>query len=130
MHRHPVIAQRIIEAAPALSDVGKLVRSIHERISGDGYPDGLRDEEIPIGARIVAVCDAYDAMTSSRPYRGALEPQHAVEELRRCAGTQFDARVVETFLAVLEAEQRRGGRLTNGVSGRLALHPSPELADT
>ena len=78
----------------------KLVRSSHERWDGNGYPDGLAGDEIPLGARIVSVCDAYDAMTSDRPYQRALGHEEALAELRRCAGTQFDPDVVEAFCRV------------------------------
>ena len=89
--------------APALVPVARLVRSSHERFDGEGYPDGLAGEEIPLGARIVAVCDAYDAMTSQGSYRRrALSPREALAELRRCAGTQFDPVVVEAFAAALD----------------------------
>ena len=74
------------------------MRSSHERWDGGGYPDGLRGEEIPLGARIVAVCDAFDAMTTERPYRQPMPEGEAIAELRRCAGTQFDPMVVEAFL--------------------------------
>jgi HD-GYP domain-containing protein (c-di-GMP phosphodiesterase class II) len=69
----------------------------HERWDGTGYPDRLRGEEIPLGARIIFVADAYDAMTSDRAYRGRLTPREAVEELERCAGSQFDPEIVEAF---------------------------------
>jgi len=81
--------------------VRKIVRHDHERWDGTGYPDGLRGPQIPLGARIVFVVDAYHAMTSDRPYRRALPVDDALEELRRCAGTQFDPDVVEAFLRVL-----------------------------
>jgi two-component system, cell cycle response regulator len=97
VRRHPVIGQRIVEAAPALMGVGELIRASHERWDGSGYPDGLAGDQIPMGARIIAVCDAYDAMTGDRPYRLGLLPQDALSELRRCAGTQFDAGVVAAF---------------------------------
>ena len=89
-------------AAPALAPVAPLVRSSHERWDGGGYPDGLAGEEIPLGARIVAVCDACDAMVSDRAYRAAATPADALAELRRCAGTQFDPAVVAAFAEVLE----------------------------
>ena len=105
VRRHPVIGQRILASAPALVDVAEIVRSTHERIDGDGYPDGLAAEEIPLAARIIAVCDAFDAMTSARPYRPALSHEEALHELRRCAGTQFDSDVVTEFLAELQARR-------------------------
>jgi two-component system, cell cycle response regulator len=96
---HPVVSQRILAAAPALLQIAGIVRSTHERFDGSGYPDGLAGEDIPVGARIVAVCDAFEAMTSVRPYRAALTEKQALAELRRCAGTQFDRVVVAAFLA-------------------------------
>jgi two-component system cell cycle response regulator len=97
MRRHTIIGERILGSAPALAPVGKLVRSSHERFDGRGYPDGLVGNQIPLGARVVAVCDAYDAMTSDRPYREPLTPAEAMSELRRGAGFQFDPRVVDAF---------------------------------
>jgi two-component system cell cycle response regulator len=107
MRRHTLIGQRILERAPALSDVALLVRASHERLDGAGYPDGLAGAAIPIGARIIAVCDAFDAMVSTRSYRAALDEPTALAELRRCAGTQFDPRVVELFA---EAVRERGAQ--------------------
>jgi HD-GYP domain-containing protein (c-di-GMP phosphodiesterase class II) len=86
-----------------LAAVGALVRSTHERYDGCGYPDGLADEAIPVEARIVAVCDAFSAMTTDRPYRAALAPDEAMDELERCAGSQFDPRIVAAFAGVLAA---------------------------
>ena len=100
LRTHTVIGERIMVAAPALKEAAKLVRSSHERIDGNGYPDGLAGEEIPLSARIIAVCDAFDAMISRRPYRTRMSPEVALEELRRCAGTQFDPQVVDAFCAV------------------------------
>jgi two-component system, cell cycle response regulator len=101
MREHTAIGERILSAAPALSAVAGIVRSAHERIDGAGYPDRLAGDAIPLEARIVFVCDAFDAMTSSRPYDAARTPAAAIAELRRGAGTQFDARVVEAFAAEL-----------------------------
>ena len=108
MRQHSVIGERILGAAPALAPVARLVRSSHERWDGGGYPDGLAGEAIPLGARIVFVCDAYDAMTSDRCYQRARTPQSAIADLRRHAGTQFDPRVVEALCAHLEAEAGAG----------------------
>jgi two-component system, cell cycle response regulator len=94
---HTLIGERILASAPALVPVAKLVRSSHERWDGGGYPDGLSGEEIPLGARIIAVCDAYEAMVENRPWRTSKDSDAALEELRRCAGTQFDPRLVEVF---------------------------------
>jgi putative nucleotidyltransferase with HDIG domain len=101
MRRHPVLGEEILRPVRRLAGVGRLVRHHQERWDGTGYPDGLRGEQIPLGARILAVVDAYTAMTDRRPYRPPLSPEEAVAELRRCAGTQFDPAVVEAFLWVL-----------------------------
>jgi diguanylate cyclase (GGDEF)-like protein len=103
MKTHVVEGQRMLDQVGGpLSPIGRFVRASHERWDGGGYPDGLAGEAIPLPARIVGCCDAYDAMTSGRPYRAALPRPEALAELRRCAGTQFDPHVVETFAAVLE----------------------------
>ena len=99
VEQHTVIGERILAAAPALRAIGRIVRASHERWDGAGYPDGLAGEQIPIAARIVAACDAYDAMTSVRPYKGAIAPEAALAELHRCSGTQFDPAVVAAFAA-------------------------------
>ena len=101
IRRHPVAGERIIAAAPALGAVAKLVRASHERWDGTGYPDRLGGDDIPLGARIIAVADAFDAMTSGRPYRPAISQEEAVAELRACTGSQFDAIVVEAFCGAL-----------------------------
>jgi two-component system, cell cycle response regulator len=100
MRQHTIIGARIIGAAPELLPVAEIVRSSHERYDGGGYPDKLAGEEIPLGSRIVAVCDSWDAMTTTRAYRGAMPVSEALAELERCAGTQFDPRVVAAFRAV------------------------------
>jgi two-component system cell cycle response regulator len=97
MRQHSVIGERILGAAPAMRPVARLVRASHERFDGGGYPDGLAGAAIPLGARIIAVCDGYDAMVSDRPYRAAMTQERAIDELRRCAGTQFDPDVVVAF---------------------------------
>jgi response regulator RpfG family c-di-GMP phosphodiesterase len=101
IRRHTLIGERIVRAAPALAHVAELVRSCHERFDGSGYPDGMDGEQIPVGARVIAVCDAYDAMVSERVYRRPVTAAAATDELRRCAGTQFDPTVVEAFCVVL-----------------------------
>ena len=103
MRRHPILGQRILAAAPALRPVAELVRSTHERFDGTGYPDGLAGEQIPLGARIIAVCDAYDAIVSGRPYREALSRDEAIRRLVENSGTQFDPSVVGAFLEVIVA---------------------------
>ncbi len=107
MCQHTVIGARIVGAAPQMAAVATIVRSSHERFDGEGYPDGLAGEDIPLGARIVAVCDSFEAMTAQRAYREARSPAEALEELRRCAGGQFDPRVVTAFAAVLAERAER-----------------------
>ena len=102
MRQHTILGERILNAAPALRPVATIVRSTHERWDGAGYPDGLRGEEIPRGARIVAVCDAYEAMTADRAYRRARPHEAACEELQAMAGTQFDPEVVAAFVGEIE----------------------------
>ncbi len=99
IRRHTLIGERIISAAPALVQVAGLVRSTHERWDGTGYPDQLASQAIPVGSRIIAVADAFDAMTAHRPYSPARDAEPALDELRRCSGTQFDPVVVEAFCA-------------------------------
>jgi two-component system cell cycle response regulator len=99
MRRHPAIGDRILSAAPALQPVARVVRASHERFDGSGYPDGLRGEKIPLGGRIIAVCDAFAAMTSDRPWRAPMSEQDAMARLRREAGNRFDPAVVEAFEA-------------------------------
>lgn len=101
IRRHTVIGERIIGAAPALRRTAALVRASHENFDGTGYPDGLAGERIPLGSRIIAVCDAFHAMTTNRPYRGAMDEAAAIAELRRCVDSQFDGEVVEHLCAVL-----------------------------
>jgi diguanylate cyclase (GGDEF)-like protein len=114
IHRHTVIGERIIRSAPSLAPAARLVRSSHERYDGQGYPDGLRAEEIDIGARIIAICDAYDAMINHRVYRDAMSPLAARGELRRCAGTQFEPGLVDIFCETIE---RRDAQLVGAGVG-------------
>ena len=100
MRQHTIIGDRILGAAPAMRPVAQIVRASHERWDGAGYPDRLAGEQIPLGARIVSVCDAFHAMTTSRPYQRTLSRGEALAELRRCAGTQFDPAVVDAFCAL------------------------------
>ena len=102
MRRHSEIGQRILAAAPSLQRVAMIVRASHERFDGRGYPDRLAGDAIPVGARIIAVCDAFDAMVSDRPYSPAMSRADAVAELTRCAGGQFDPRVVTAFCEVVD----------------------------
>jgi HD-GYP domain-containing protein (c-di-GMP phosphodiesterase class II) len=99
MRRHTLIGERILSAAPALAPVAMVVRSSHERWDGTGYPDGLAGDQIPFSARIIQVCDAFDAMTNARAYCRPVRPEEALAELQRGAGTQFDLAVVDAFAA-------------------------------
>jgi two-component system cell cycle response regulator len=101
MRRHTLIGERIVAAAPALGRAARLVRSSHEAFDGSGYPDGLAGAEIPIGARIIAICDAFDAMISARPYSSSKTTAQALAELQRGAGTQFDPAIVDTFAQII-----------------------------
>jgi HD-GYP domain-containing protein (c-di-GMP phosphodiesterase class II) len=108
----PFVGARIVEAAPALAPAAPLIRASHERFDGAGYPDGLRGGEIPLGARVIAVCTAWEAMAGRRAYRPGLTRRQALAELRAGAGGQFDPQVVAAFLAVLDdAELERRSRL-------------------
>ncbi len=109
LHEHTLIGQRILAGLPALRPVGEIVRSTHEHWDGNGYPDRLAGEDIPVAARVIAACDAYSAIVSDRPYRPARTPGQALAELRRCAGTQFDPQVVAALGRVLEADPFRAG---------------------
>jgi diguanylate cyclase (GGDEF)-like protein len=102
IERHTLVGERILAPVDFLADVRPLVRSAHERWDGFGYPDGLAGEDIPLGARIIFACDAYDAMTTDRPYRRAMSKADACAELRRSAGSQFDPRVVRALLSVVD----------------------------
>jgi putative nucleotidyltransferase with HDIG domain len=101
---HPVIGERIIQTLDFLEDVRAIIRHHHERWDGAGYPDNVAGEDIPLLARIMAVADSYDAMSTARPYRAALSRDAAIAELVRCAGSQFDPRLVAEFLEVLKQE--------------------------
>jgi HD-GYP domain-containing protein (c-di-GMP phosphodiesterase class II) len=104
MERHTIEGERLLHRVGGLlGEIGRVVRSCHERWDGNGYPDGLAGEQIPLLARIVACCDAFNAMTSDRSYRKALPVEGAVAELRRGSGTQFDPQVVEALVGSLEA---------------------------
>src|SRR5262249_46677026 len=100
IRQHPEIGARILARA-GMVDIAGWVLAHHERVDGRGYPFGLPTTQIPFEARILAVADAYEAMVAERPYRAAVDPASAAEELLRCAGTQFDPVVVDAFLAAL-----------------------------
>jgi HD-GYP domain-containing protein (c-di-GMP phosphodiesterase class II) len=117
MAQHTVIGERIISRIDYLVPIARIIRSAHERWDGNGYPDGHRGEEIPLASRILLVCDAFDAMTTDRPYRTALPVDEALSELARHAGTQFDPRVVDVFLAAYPFETRETERLVGRLTG-------------
>jgi putative nucleotidyltransferase with HDIG domain len=116
LRAHPAAGAEIVSKVRALRRAAEIVRSHHERPDGQGYPYGLRSQDVPLGARILNVSDAFDAMTSDRPYRRALSVEAAVKELRRGSGTQFDAQVVQCLIRLYE-------------SGRFPLVPSPSSED-
>ena len=119
MKRHPEMGYRILQPVKFLRPVSTIVLYHQEWVNGGGYPEGLAGEEIPLGARLVAVIDAWDAMTSDRPYRKAMSKTAAIAELRRAAGTQFDSKLVDAFLHVLDRLDREGVSTTEPVKGRL-----------
>ncbi len=96
--RHPESGWRILSSSTEFANIAKLVLQHHERWDGNGYPNKLIGEKIQIEARIIAVADAYDAMTSERSYRAAMNQEEAIKELTRCSGTQFDPKIVEIFV--------------------------------
>jgi two-component system, cell cycle response regulator len=111
---HTLVGERLLAANFGMEEVARVVRSSHERWDGEGYPDGLRADAIPLGSRIVFVCSAFDDMTSSRAYRPALDPEAALEELQRGAGKQFDPEVVQAFRDELTAAESHDYAATNG----------------
>jgi HD-GYP domain-containing protein (c-di-GMP phosphodiesterase class II) len=117
MSEHPIAGERILLRIPELAVIAPIVRHEHEHWDGSGYPDGLRGRRIPLGSRIILACDAWYAMRTNRPYRRALDPDEAIAELRRGAGHQFDADVIEALLDLLGqappevADRSRGVKL-------------------
>ncbi|GAW30520.1 HD-GYP domain-containing protein [Carboxydocella sp. JDF658] len=101
MKKHPVIGAEIIASTRVFAEHAELVRHHHERYDGRGYPDGLKGEEIPIEARIMAIADTYDAMTSDRPYRSRMSKEKAINILLDCRGTQFDPQLVDVFVELI-----------------------------
>ncbi len=123
MKQHTVMGEQIIAAAgPSLERIGPLVRSSHERWDGNGYPDGLAREEIPLGSRIITICDSFRAMLDERVYKRAMSLEDALDELRRCAGTQFDPHLVEVFCRLV-SERSDGDRPTAAPAP--AARPAP-----
>jgi HD-GYP domain-containing protein (c-di-GMP phosphodiesterase class II) len=118
MRRHPVISEQIVRPVCLLTEERAVIRNHHEWWNGDGYPDRLTGEEIPLLARILSVADAFDAMTSDRPYRDAMSPQQALCNLEESAGVQFDKDVVEAFRATSAGKRAGMGAMhANGVLG-------------
>lgn len=130
MEEHPVIGERILRNVEDYDETATIVRHHHERIDGNGYPDGIIGDAIPEISRVICVADAYNAMTSGRPYRGALPVNEALRRLEDGAGTQFDTRVVAAFLVVLA---RSGDLYARGATAHFALeaqaHPELETAE-
>jgi HD-GYP domain-containing protein (c-di-GMP phosphodiesterase class II) len=109
MQMHPVVGAEVVSHIPALRPLAPVIRAHHERWDGQGYPDQLAGEAIPLGARILAVADAYLTMIVDRPYQQARAPAAALVELRRCAGSQFDPQVVEALVRHLRQPEEGGG---------------------
>jgi len=112
MNTHPAVGAEMIQDVPGLERVAEIVLAHHERPDGRGYPRGLKGDEIPVGARIIMVCAAFDAMTEERPYRRSVSPEGALDELERESGTQFFPDVVRAF-----ARAHRDGSLWEGFTG-------------
>ena len=111
IHRHTLIGEAILSAAPSLVPVARLVRSSHERFDGNGYPDGLAGDSIPLGSRIIFACDAFDAMVSERSYAPAMSREEALEQIRHGRGTQFDPAVVAALCDAVTAREDIGEEL-------------------
>ncbi len=102
---HTIKGEEILRPIKEFKQLLPVIRSHHEKIDGTGYPDGLKGDEIPLLSKILCAADVYDSMISDRPYRSSLGRERAISELKRCSGTQFDTRVVEAFLRVLESKK-------------------------
>jgi diguanylate cyclase (GGDEF)-like protein len=126
MREHPVIGERILRPLPGLDAIATAVRHEHERWDGSGYPDGLAGAAIPLASRIVLACDAYHALVTDRPYRAALGEEPARDELRRCAGTQFDPAVIDALLTVLSDDAPEGAADAEQVAAALTAPGSDE----
>jgi putative two-component system response regulator len=121
---HSQLSVKILQPVITDEEVIDIIRHHHERWDGDGFPYGLKKEEIPLGSRIIIVCDTFDAMTSNRPYRKALTKEIAFDELRRCSGSQFDPRMVKAFLSIpveklIEIQNQPIKSLLDGYSANL-----------
>lgn len=107
MKSHPVRSARILERITALRNLIPGIKYHHERYDGHGYPDGLKGEAIPLYARLILIADTFDAMTSTRPYRLALDKEIAFDELKKCSGTQFDPGLVAAFIRAMRKQDRQ-----------------------
>lgn len=116
MKEHPCVGAKIIESIPFLKDLALIVKHHHERYDGNGYPDGLKDGEIPVESQILAVADAFDAMTSDRPYRTALSTEEATKRIKIGSGTQFAPEVVDAFLFVYNNKKTNIKKYTGGIT--------------
>lgn len=129
VHRHPVESARLVAAVPHFHDLVSAIRHHHEAWDGSGYPEGLKGTAIPLAARILAVADAWDAMTSDRPYRRALDPDEAVRRLLEARGRQFDPAVVDAFMLVMgygrPAPATGGKEETGPLTGQPGPTPMP-----
>jgi HD-GYP domain-containing protein (c-di-GMP phosphodiesterase class II) len=121
MQTHPELGYEILSRVEGLKDVIGGMRYHHERWDGKGYPLGLKGEEIPLVARIIAIADTYDAMVSTRPYRKGMDPKFAYQEILRYRGTQFDPEVVDAFVEAFRNEKM--GKGSGGVTSDAANHP-------
>lgn len=120
MKSHPVRSAQIMEKITALHNLIPGIRHHHERFDGLGYPDGLKDTEIPLYARIILIADTFDAMTSTRPYRLALDKEVAITELRNCSGTQFDTPLVDAFIRAMRKKDSGTGKSSARISKKIA----------
>jgi putative nucleotidyltransferase with HDIG domain len=130
MEQHSVIGERILSRVEDYADVALVVRHHHERVDGEGYPDGLHENQIPVMARIIAVADAYDAMTSARPYRDAMPSGVALARLVEGAGSQFDESVVQAFQRVLSTDTLPPLTQNDSWFGSQARRPALALVET
>lgn len=129
MRRHSQLGEQIVASVPALADLAPAVRAEHERWDGNGYPDGLSGEAIPLASRLVLACDAYEAMVSDRPYRAAMAPEVALGELRAHAGSQFDPAVVAGLVSVLLGS-RAGAVAASSIGSSSAVRVPPAQRPT
>ncbi len=120
MKSHPVRSAQIMEKISALKDLIPGIRHHHERFDGHGYPDGLVGHEIPLYSRIILIADTFDAMTSTRPYRLALDKEMAIRELQNCSGTQFDTPLVEAFISAMRKKHSGTGKSGSSFRKKIA----------